>query len=65
MDDKKILLSALLHDFGKVLERTKEYKTKELPHDLKVTDTYAHPKYSAFFIRVLRENRENFSDFLR
>jgi CRISPR-associated protein Csm1 len=65
LDDKKILLSALLHDFGKVLERTKEYKTKELPHDLKVTDTYAHPKYSAFFIRVLRENRENLSDFLR
>jgi CRISPR-associated protein Csm1 len=65
LDDKKILLSALLHDFGKVLERTKEYQMRELPHDLKVTDTYAHPKYSAFFIRVLRENRENLSDFLK
>lgn len=64
MNDTKILLSALLHDFGKALERTKEYKTRELPDDIKNYDTYAHSKHSAFFIRTLRKT-ERLSEFLK
>lgn len=64
LNDNKILLSALLHDFGKALERTKEYNSKELPQDIKDTGTYAHPKYSAFFIRTLR-SVEKLTDFLK
>ncbi|MGC8971620.1 MAG: type III-A CRISPR-associated protein Cas10/Csm1 [bacterium] len=64
LDDNKILLSALLHDFGKALERTKEYNSRELPQDIKSTGNYAHPKYSAFFVRILR-SIERLTDFLK
>lgn len=64
MNDTKILLSALLHDLGKVLERTKEYKTREFPDDIKIFNTYAHPKHSALFIRTLRK-AEKLSNFLK
>ncbi|MCX7795233.1 MAG: HD domain-containing protein, partial [bacterium] len=64
MNDTKILLSALLHDFGKALERTKEYKTRELPRDIVEFDTYAHSKHSAFFVRTLRKT-EKLSEFLK
>ncbi|MCX7941984.1 MAG: type III-A CRISPR-associated protein Cas10/Csm1 [Dictyoglomaceae bacterium] len=64
MDDIKILLSALFHDLGKVLERTKEYKSKELPYEFQKVN-YAHPKFSAFFLKTLIKSSENLSPFLR
>ncbi|MEN2984806.1 MAG: type III-A CRISPR-associated protein Cas10/Csm1 [Dictyoglomaceae bacterium] len=64
MDDIKILLSALFHDLGKVLERTKEFKSNELPSEFQKVN-YAHPKFSAFFLKSLIKSPENLSSFLR
>lgn len=62
MNENKILLSALFHDIGKVLERTKEYKSKEFPERFQKS-RYAHPKFSALFLYTLTKNKENLSDF--
>lgn len=64
MNENKILLSALFHDIGKVLERTKEYKSKELPEKFQ-SSRYAHPKFSALFLHTLTKEKENITDFLK
>lgn len=64
MDDVKILLSALFHDLGKVLERTKEYYTKELPKRFAKVE-YAHPKFSAFLLETLGKEKSELSNFLK
>uniref|UniRef100_A0A7C3MPF3 Type III-A CRISPR-associated protein Cas10/Csm1 n=1 Tax=Dictyoglomus thermophilum TaxID=14 RepID=A0A7C3MPF3_DICTH len=64
MDDKKILLSSLFHDIGKVLERTKKFEKQELPPEFQKI-SYGHPRYSALLVRVIRENSDkNFPKFL-
>jgi CRISPR-associated protein Csm1 len=64
LDDTKILLSSLFHDIGKVLERTKKFEKQELPQEFQKI-SYGHPRYSAFLIRVIRENSDkNFPKFL-
>ncbi len=64
MNDSKILISALLHDLGKVLERTREYRTKDLPLEFQKVE-YAHPKFSALILNTLLKQRENLSPFLK
>lgn len=49
---EQFLIGALLHDIGKVIERSKKF---ELPEDLKSGDQYSHAKFSAFLIRMLRK----------
>ncbi len=50
--NKNIYLSALLHDIGKFIERSKEYykDTEKFETDFGVTRKYAHRLYSALFI---------------
>jgi CRISPR-associated protein Csm1 len=64
LNDAKILLSALLHDLGKVLERTKEYRSQNLPLEFQKVK-YAHPKFSAFFLNTLLKQKEDLSPFLK
>lgn len=51
MEWEQFSLGVLLHDLGKVLERSKKY---ELPEDLTSAGQYSHPRYSALLIRVLK-----------
>ncbi len=64
MDDIKILISALLHDLGKVLERTKKYSSRDLPEKFNKVE-YAHPKFSAHFLEVLTKEKSKLSNFLK
>lgn len=64
MNQEQFLVGALLHDVGKVIERSKEY---QLPEDLKIGSQYSHSKYSAFLIRILRDktiSNDYFTSFL-
>lgn len=60
--NKNIYLSALLHDIGKFIERSKEYykNTKKFENDFGVSREYAHRLYSAFFIDKFKHK-----DFLK
>ncbi|MFN3699726.1 MAG: type III-A CRISPR-associated protein Cas10/Csm1, partial [Dictyoglomus sp.] len=64
MDDIKILISALLHDLGKVIERTREYSSRDLPEKFNKVE-YAHPKFSAYFLEVLTKEKSKLSNFLK
>ncbi|SES90760.1 type III-A CRISPR-associated protein Cas10/Csm1 [Anaerobranca gottschalkii] len=54
-----IYIGALLHDLGKFIERSKEFKVDD---SFKVVKT-GHPKYSAQFIKVLQERNSFFKGF--
>jgi CRISPR-associated protein Csm1 len=52
--EESIYLSALLHDIGKLIERSKVYENKkvnELFSDIK----YSHARYTAFFLKTYSE----------
>jgi CRISPR-associated protein Csm1 len=53
MTEEQILFAAFFHDFGKLLERSRAFN---LAPDLAEVNTYAHAKFSAQFIRAVRES---------
>ncbi|PMQ01615.1 MAG: type III-A CRISPR-associated protein Cas10/Csm1 [Dictyoglomus sp. NZ13-RE01] len=64
MDDIKILLSALFHDLGKVLQRTNEYNLKDLPPKFQNVK-YSHEGLSGFFLNTLVKNEKDITPFLK
>ena len=54
MIKESVYLGALVHDIGKLIERSKKYNLEEKVSDIR----YAHAKYSHFFLNVLSNNIE-------
>ncbi len=53
MTEEQLAISAFFHDWGKFLERAKELSVAE---DIARQNVYAHVKYSAQFVRAVRES---------
>ncbi|MGB9553522.1 MAG: hypothetical protein ACP5Q4_00800 [Candidatus Caldatribacteriaceae bacterium] len=53
MTEEQVLFAAFFHDLGKLLERSRELP---LSPDLAAVSTYAHARYSAQFVRAVRES---------
>ena len=61
MRQEQFLVGVLLHDLGKVIERSGEY---QLPEDLKSVNQPSHSKYSALLIRIIKDKTVN-NDYLK